>query len=205
MSLLLFLKILEYTTAIIATIKYKKFASKFTGLFLFYLWFICLIETLSPILAKNGFPRQATYSIYTFFEFNILFLMYLSITKVKFTKMVIKLFLITTNIVFFIEMFRQGVSLNPSITIVVGSISISIVLILYLKEFLYSDKILNYSRSLYFWITIGSLVYYLGSVPFQAITNYLENRDLYFLQISLAIFAQICAIIGFLWSKKEAK
>ena len=76
---------------------------------------------------------------------------------------------------------------------------------LYLKEFLYSDKILNYSRSLYFWITLGSLVYYLGSVPFQAMTNYLKNRDLIYLQISLAVFAQVCVIIGFLWSKKETK
>ena len=89
MSILFYFKLIEYTSAIIATIKYKKFASRFTALFLFYLWFICLIETLSPILAENGFPRQTTYTIYTFFEFNVLFLMYLSIIKVEFTKKVI--------------------------------------------------------------------------------------------------------------------
>jgi hypothetical protein len=205
MSLLLFLKILEYTSAIIATIKYKKFASRFTALFLFYLWFICVVETLSPLIRGSGFSNGSLFTIFTFFEFNILFLMYLSITKVKTTKQLLKLFILITNLVLFSEIYIQGIDQWPSVATVVGSILISIILILYLKEFLYSDKILNYSRSIYFWITLGSLVYYLGSIPFQAIINYLENRDLHFLQISLAIFAQSCVIIGFLWSKKETK
>ncbi|PHR73604.1 MAG: hypothetical protein COA67_02435 [Lutibacter sp.] len=205
MSLILLLKILEYTSAIIATIKYKKFASKFTTYFLIYLWIICLTETLSPQVSKYGFSVNGLYTIYTFFEFNLLFLMYLSITKVEFYKKLIKLFITITNLVFFFEVYKYGLTMWASNTSVVGSILLSIILILYLKEFLYSDKILNYSKSLYFWITLGSLVYYLGSIPFQAIINYLENRDLYFLQISLAIFAQSCVIIGFLWSKKETK
>lgn len=205
MNLLLTLKILEYTSAIIATIKFRKFASKFTTYFLIYLWIICLVETLSPIIRGTGFPITALYSIYTFFEFNLLFLMYNSITKVEFTKKLTILFVVITTLSLFTEVYIQGIDQWVSITIVVGSILISIILILYLKEFLYSDKILNYSKSIYFWITLGSLVYYLGSIPFQAIINYLENRDLYFLQISLAIFAQSCVIIGFLWSKKEIK
>ena len=205
MSLILVLKLLEFCSATIATIMYKRFASRFTALFLIYLWFICLVETLSPIVNEYGFSRNALYTVFTFFEFNVLLLMYLSITKVNFTKKLTKLFLLLTNLVLLFEIFTQGINQWPSVTTVVGSILISIILILYLKEFLYSDKILNYSRSLYFWITLGSLVYYLGSIPFQAIINYLENRDLYFLQISLAIFAQSCVIIGFLWSKKETK
>lgn len=196
---------LELISAIIGTINYKKFASKYTAYFLFFLWYIVLAETTSVILKKYGYSNTWIYVIYTFLEFNILLLMYKSITKLKFTKKLILLFIVLINIIYFIEVYKQGFTINTSITTVVGSIFLSIVLILYLKEFLYSDKILNYSRSLYFWITLGSLVYYLGSVPFQAMTNYLKNRDLIYLQISLAVFAQVCVIIGFLWSKKETK
>ena len=196
---------LEYISAIIATVFYKKFASRFTALFLFYLWYIVFTETASFIIRDYGYRVTWLYVIFCFFEFNLLFLMYLSITKVEFTKKLTKLFMFITNIVFFFEIYINGVYHWPSITTVVGSISISIILILYLKEFLYSDKILNYSKSIYFWITLGSLVYYLGSIPYQAIVSYLKNRDLHFLQISLAVFAQLCVIIGFLWSKKETK
>lgn len=196
---------LEYISAITGTIFYKKFSSKFTAILLAYLWMICLTETLSSEVSKYGFTVNALYTLYTFFEFNLLFLMYLTLTKVKTNQKLIKFFILITNTVFAFEIFKQGINNWPSITTVVGSVLISVILILYLKEFLYSDKILNYSRSLYFWVTLGSLVYYLGSIPFQAIINYLENRDLYFLQISLAIFAQSCVIIGFLWSKKEIK
>ncbi|MGK0308250.1 MAG: hypothetical protein ACI8RP_001209 [Urechidicola sp.] len=196
---------LELISAIIGTINYKKFASKYTAYFLFFLWYIVLAETTSVILKKYGYSNTWIYVVYTFLEFNILLLMYKSITKLKFTKKIILLFIVLINIIYFIEVYKQGFTINTSITTVVGSIFLSIVLILYLKEFLYSDKILNYSRSLYFWITLGSLVYYLGSVPFQAMTNYLKNRDLIYLQISLAVFAQVCVIIGFLWSKKETK
>ena len=196
---------LELISAIIGTINYKKFASKYTAYFLFFLWYIVLAETTSVILKKYGYSNTWIYVVYTFLEFNILLLMYKSITKLKFTKKIILLFIVLINIIYFIEVYKQGLTINTSITTVVGSIFLSIVLILYLKEFLYSDKILNYSRSLYFWITLGSLVYYLGSVPFQAMTNYLKNRNLIYLQISLAVFAQVCVIIGFLWSKKETK
>jgi|TARA_B110000908_G_C10240489_1_gene445790 hypothetical protein len=196
---------LELISAIIGTINYKKFASKYTAYFLFFLWYIVLAETTSVILKKYGYSNTWIYVVYTFLEFNILLLMYKSITKLKFIKKIILLFIVLINIIYFIEVYKQGFTINTSITTVVGSIFLSIVLILYLKEFLYSDKILNYSRSLYFWITLGSLVYYLGSVPFQAMTNYLKNRDLIYLQISLAVFAQVCVIIGFLWSKKETK
>jgi|TARA_B110000090_G_scaffold12427_1_gene12439 hypothetical protein len=196
---------LELISAIIGTINYKKFASKYTAYFLFFLWYIVLAETTSVILKKYGYSNTWIYVVYTFLEFNILLLMYKSITKLKFTKKIILLFIVLINIIYFVEVYKQGLTINTSITTVVGSIFLSIVLILYLKEFLYSDKILNYSRSLYFWITLGSLVYYLGSVPFQAMTNYLKNRDLIYLQISLAVFAQVCVIIGFLWSKKETK
>lgn len=196
---------LELISAIIGTLNYKKFASKYTAYFLFFLWYIVLAETASIILKNYGYSNTWIYVIYTFLEFNILLLMYKSITKLKFTKKLILLFIVLINIIYFIEVYKQGFTINTSITTVVGSIFLSIVLILYLKEFLYSDKILNYSRSLYFWITLGSLVYYLGTVPFQAMTNYLKNRDLIYLQISLAVFAQVCVIIGFLWSKKETK
>ncbi len=203
--MILFFIALEYISAIVATIKYKKFASKFTALLLFFLWYIAITETSSRIIKSYGHKSTWLYVIYTFVEFNILFLMYHSLTKVKSTKIIIKLFIVIINIIYFIEVYNKGFVWNMTSTVVVGSILISIVLILYLKEFLYSDKILNYSRSFYFWVTIGPLVYYLGSIPFQAITNYLENRNLFYLQISLAVFSQVCIIIGFLWSKKEVK
>lgn len=201
-SVLIFL---EYATAIVGSIFYKKFASRFTALFLCYLWYIVLTETYSSyvLYSSSQASTRWIFVIYTFVEFNMLFLMYYSITKVKLTKKIITVFLIIVNIIYFAEVFSSGFLKHASITTVVGSIFLSLVLIFYLIEFLYSDKILNYSRSLYFWVTIGSLVYYLGSIPYQAIINYLKNSNLTFLQIGLAIFAQTCVLIGFLWSKKE--
>lgn len=202
----IYLIALEYLTAIIAAIYYNKFASKYTALLVFLLWYICINETVSFVMTTYGFRKGWLYFIYTFFEFNTYFLMYYSITKVASTKKIITLFALIFNLIYIAEIIKYGIYLNSStVSLIVGSLFISIVLILYLKEFLYSDKILNYSKSFYFWVTIGALVYYLGSIPFQAIIPYLKNRNLYFIQYFLAISIEICIIIGFLWSKRETK
>jgi len=197
---------IEYLAAIIATVYYKKFASKYTALLVFLLWYTCVTETTSHILTAYGHRKGWLYFIYVFFEFNTYLLMYYSITKIAFTKKIIKIFMLIFNLIYLFEILKYGVYYNTStVSVVVGSFFLSIVLILYLKEFLYSDKILNYSRSLYFWTTIGALVYYLGSIPFQAIIPYLKNRNLYFIQYFLGLFSLFSIIIGFLWSKRETK
>lgn len=196
---------IEFTTAIIALLTYKKSPNNYRCYLLFFLWITFLVELSAHILGLYKYRIAWVYNIYTFFEFNLLFLMYLSITKEKITKKIIISFAVILNIVCVISLFIYGFYIGNNIPVVLGALFVSVVLLLYIKEFLNSNKILNYNKSLYFWVSVGMLVYYLGSMPFQAIINYLDGRSLYFLQISLGIFTQACVIIGLLWSRKEVE
>jgi hypothetical protein len=98
-----------------------------------------------------------------------------------------------------------------SISSASGSILMSVILFLFFRELLVSNKIVNYKRDLSFWISFGLLVYYLGSTPAVSLLNFLSKssairiEDFEFIHFYLALFMQSCFIFGILWSQKKVK
>jgi hypothetical protein len=195
---------LEFIVAIIATIFYKKIPLNFRRYFLSYLYIICLVEISGHFIKKAGLSNTWVYNTYTFFEFNLIFLMYYSITKDKLTKNIIKIFAIVLNLTAIFSIVYFGIHKYISLSVVVGSFFVTTILLLYLKEFINSDKILNYTRSIYFWLTVGLLVYYFGSIPFQTVIDMNISENLRVIQFSLGVFSYLSIIIGLIWSQKEA-
>ncbi|AOW21423.1 hypothetical protein LPB138_12360 [Urechidicola croceus] len=168
--------------------------------FLAYLWITVFVELIGFSLLKSG--NAWVYNIYTFFEFNLIGLIYLKLSQEKSTRNVVKLTFIIFNIIYFASFYYKDLQ---SYTVIIGSFIASVIFMLYLKEFLNSNKLLNYGKTLSFWVTVGLLVYYLGTIPFQTVLKDLLVRDLFNIQILLTFFAHCCFIIGLIWSQKETK
>ena len=169
----------ELLAAIVGTIffyKYKKTPLKY---FLFLLWYIVLTEQLSKYAGRTGFLIFYTdengnhyttwfYNLLRFVTFNTLFYVYYkSLLTLKFKKW-IKLFTIIYLFVFIINwIFLQDfIKERSEIPRILGSLFLIITIIFYLIELLRSEKILVFHRTLHFWVSVGLLLFYSGTIPF---------------------------------------
>lgn len=193
--------IIQFTTLVVVSLRYKKLKSKFTLFFALFIYVTCLVESIGLVYWKVlRLPSAEIYNIYTFFEFNLVTLMYLSIIKQAKSLKLIKILNIAFNTFYIISFFYIPFK---EYSVIIESLVLSIFFIAYLRELLLSDKILNYKTLLPFWITCGFLIFYLSSIPFQIIRSSLANRNLFFIQMFLIYIMHTAFIYGLLWSKKE--
>jgi vacuolar-type H+-ATPase subunit I/STV1 len=95
----------------------------------------------------------------------------------------------------------------PEIPHVLGSIFLIISILFYFIELLKSEKILVFHRLLLFWISVGLILFYAGTIPFMLKWNgYMlipGVHDLFLIVYILAITMYLIFSFGFIWSKKE--
>lgn len=194
---------------------YTKRIDKKIKHFLWYLFFTFLLGIISEILFIYGQKNLYVYNTLTLLEFNVLFLLYNKISQEKITKAAIKYGSIVFNIIYICSTFYYlSTSLFLEkyniISTASGSILVSVVLFLFLREFLISNKIVNYTKTLSFWITFGLFIYYLGTTPAVSLLNFLSKEsniieDFTNIQFYLSVFMHSCFIFGVLWSQNKVK
>lgn len=89
---------------------------------------------------------------------------------------------------------------STSIANMVGAIILAFMIVLYYLEILFSEKVLYIKRDVFFWFTVGALLYYTGNIPFELMLNYnLETYTaIYYINFFLCIIFYFCFILGFL-------
>lgn len=207
--------ILSFISALIYAIFYfKKSFEIDLKYFSAYLFFMFSFEMIASYVKHKGYDNLWVYNSLIFLEFNCLFFFSREILDSKKTKKIILNIIIIFNIIYFssnlISLDNYLTKYN-SLASISGSFLITIVLFLFYKDFLDSNRILNYKKSLSFWIAFGLLFYYLGTIPFTSIINFLSAipREIksYFIkiQVFLSLFMHSCFIFGILWSRKQVK
>lgn len=192
--------IVELVTVILAILFFKKYQSKVYMYFLSYVLLVFIVEFIGFILKKMDIYNYWMYHIYSFFEFNLIAVIYYHLTKDRGSHRSIQYLILGFNAIYFYSFIN--IELQKYI-VVLGSVIVSVFLILYLKELLNSDKIINFKKDFSFWITVGFLLYYLTTIPFQTVyLSGLKSRELFYIQIIITIITHSCFIYGLLWSKK---
>jgi hypothetical protein len=190
----------EYASLILSLIfitKYK--AYYFYKYFILYLCSIVVFGYLSgTVFYGNG---RAVLNIFTFFEFNFLALIYFNLLKDKKALRLVKILILTFNIIYFSSFYFSALE---SYTVVVEGMVNMVFVVLYFKELLNSEKILNYKKLLPFWISVGFLIFYLSSIPFFTLlyTNLIDNKIMFPILFSLIIVFHLCFIYGLVTCKK---
>jgi len=161
-----------------------------------------LLILVFEYLIGNFFQKNNLniYNIYTFFEFNLVSIIYFNLNKEKVSRLIISYLIGVFNIIYFLSFYFL---LLQKYTVTIGALTVSVFMVLYLKELLNSNKIIDYKRDLPFWITVGMLFYYLCTIPFLALVYIgLEGHLLFYIINIITIITHLCFIYGLLWSKK---
>ncbi|MGG8496684.1 hypothetical protein ACQY1Q_09720 [Tenacibaculum sp. TC6] len=182
-------------------------------LFVAYLFLICSFDLFALWIRVCGGNTSPLYNLLTIFEFNVLFLMYGEVSRDVGARLLrdINLFIFNVSVILTSFYFGRVVFLDKfnNVLPVIGALQISVLLMLFLREFLLSEEILNYKRSIYFWITTGLLLYYLGTLPLTVFFSFMKVGGsfvlVYKVQNALTILMHICFIIGGLWSWNKDK
>lgn len=180
--------------------------------FIVFLFCMFIFDVYGMLFLKYGY-NNAFYNLLSLLEFNLLFLFYKKNSENNLTKLSINRLTILYGLIYFLSSLYYGIDVLSirynTIAPVFGAAFIGVVLMLYLREFLLSEKVLNYKRNVCFWITTGLLLYYLGTMPLTALFNFMKPGSsflsLYNILYILTIAMHSCFLIGLIWSWKRVK
>jgi len=131
---------------------------------------------------------------------------FLSKLKLRKTRTLVKVLLLFFGIYSLIDFtfFNSLIYDLPSRGIILGSLFVVATFFVYLAELLKSDAIFTFQKSLFFWITIGVLIFYLGLLPVLVIAEMIVWQGIFkYIVLALNFSMNLCFIIGFVVSKKE--
>ncbi len=209
----------ELIASISGTVYFYKYKNTPLKYFLFLLWYITITEftrwyasehNVLGFFDENGrHYNHWFYNLLSMVTFFTLFYIYLKSISVKRYQKWIKLFIgiyLGLNLInwLFIQNFAFEMSETPR---VIGSIFLILTILFYFIELLRSEKIVAFHRLLLFWISVGLLLYYTGTIPFALKYNGYALipgiHELFLIIYVLAIIMYLTFTFGFIWSKKE--
>lgn len=190
----------QVVAALLVLLTKRSLKTKFMFYLRIILVFTAIVELTGFIIrTKEGNPFNL-YFIFTGLIFILITLMYSDIIN-HFEKLrVVKLLTIFLLVVFGVTFFYP---ITFTYLIILGAFNTSLYAFLYLRQLLMTDEILNYKELLPFWVSVGFLAFYLPSIPFFSILNYMKTRGLFFILSILVILMNTLIIYGLLCSKKE--
>ena len=200
--------LLYLTTLIVGVSKYSKIKNSLNlKLFLIFIGYSFLTEISAVILGVflgiNTFPIYNTWILVNQFFFFFFFINLLQNSFKKYiVKFIIGLYALFTLIAisFYSNFSGSYLSMND----IIGSILIVIVILMYFSELLQSDKILNINKSIYFWISLGVLLFNIGFIPVNIFAEFISFNGVFnIVAIFLNVLMAGCFITGFIVSKKE--
>ncbi|WP_343328769.1 hypothetical protein [Polaribacter staleyi] len=206
MKLTTLIPFIYLSTAIVGMFFLKKYSSPYFKYFLGYVITVVVFDLMARVVNFYGYPTLGLYNIYTFFEYNLVALIYFKLTKEAVSHNCIKYLMIFFNIIYLFSFIFKPIE---KYTVLFGALIVCLFMVFYLKELLQSDKIINFQKSLPFWITIAFLLYYLTTIPFYTalyvtgIESRKEGVMLFNVQRIIIILTHFCFIGGLIWSSKE--
>lgn len=91
----------------------------------------------------------------------------------------------------------------------IGNIFLLLLVLQFFIRFVKSDELLHYRESNMFWVSLGILFFYVGSLPFYGIRNtlYHQYRDFFYvywyIQYCLNYLMYTCFAISFIWGRPK--
>ncbi len=204
------IKYIALASAIVGTIGYPKYAVGKGKYFLFALWFIAITEFSYRFVYYKILDGK--HSIYFISNIHYLIigsfylLWYRSLIPSKRKRKIIVLFLICYLLFFVLNTLLWEPFLTvQTYTFVVAALFVITSIFFYFNEILQTEKILKFERSVYFWFTVGILIFWVPYIPLKLTSTYFEFKGaLYSLSIfTLNFLMHLFFIIGVIWSQKK--
>lgn len=211
----LLLNVFELLAAITAMLHWKKIKHSYWKWFAIYLVIIVATEIFAEYVGYYLKNRELNAAINIYFSIPLQFLFffwlfykcfeYSNKKKWPVTGMVIYLLSILVDQLFFKEQKLWFFSFSY----VTGNIILLLLTLSFFLDFIRSDQVLNYRNSRMFWISIGLLGFYLGSLPLYGVWNTLAKNyhavfNTYWMVVTnLNYLMYLSFAISFIWGKQK--
>lgn len=87
---------------------------------------------------------------------------------------------------------------------IIGQLLVVVSVIIYLAQLLNSNEIINIQKSLFFWISLGVLIFDIVLIPVFVIGELIDWQGIFeYIIFGANIILSLCFITGFIVSKKE--
>jgi hypothetical protein len=200
--------ILYLTVICFGIINYNKIrGSLYLKLFLIFITYSLITEILGYIFGVI-FKRNSffIYNTWNFINNYFFFFFFLGILGNGLKKQLLKFLILSYTVLSIIDLlfFTSFVENSMNVNIIIGSIIIVIAVLMYLTNLLENDTILYFKNSMFFWISLGVLLFNIGFVPVFVVAEFIEYKGAYrYISFALNILMNLIFIIGFIVSKKE--
>lgn len=192
----------------VAIAHYKKITGTKMMYFLYILFLGLVAESIGYYVGfysnyKNTFPIYNLHYLLSFTAYFCLFRFYIQ-SKIK-KRIVLGIFISFLLFVFYNYFFTYPTILKYQLnSVMYGDICMIIVILIYLLDLFQGELILNIKNVLLFWVSIGNLLFLVGSLPVGVFSVYFNYNGIWDYTIfTLNIIMHICFIIGFLFSKRK--
>lgn len=198
-------------TSIVGLLNWAKLPNYKSKLFLASIFLSAFTEFLGVYFTKwTGLLNYYVFNFYIFILFALYYYILASIIKRYFYKIIASLFIflyflaILTSIIIFKKELGLGIF---SEIYVLGVLFFIILSILYLLEFFNSNKVLNYSKTIFFWFVLGVLLFHVPFLPFMLSLEWFlieYTTSIYSIIIFiLSLIMNVCFVTGFIWTEKK--
>jgi len=183
-------------------------------LLLLYFGFIVLAETIGKYLVTNKFFDYSKYWFAYFvipLEFFFWYWFFYQHFKKKNEKLIIKTGMLLLAISFIVEwlFFYDSKAVFISLSYTLGNLILLLIILMYFKSLIHTERILTFDKELEFWICCGLLLFYLGTFPMFGLYNYFLNnypqelRIYYVVMLVLNSLMYLLFSFGMLWTKPK--
>lgn len=206
-----FSTLVQFVAALIASLFFYKYRNSFLKYFLVYLWITFIFEITAFLLRKYDIVNNnsAIYNVYSVLSFFYLFSIFIKAIHDQQKKNILKAACLLYFIILVAAGFYENYLLEPQI---ISYVFAELILILgigfYLVEILKSEKALYANKTLLFWISLGLLLFSVGTIPFTIVMSYYTLLEasihrVFAINFILIIIQNICFIIGFIKADKN--
>lgn len=209
------LNTMEFLACFTGFLYFRKIKNSHWKFFPFYLGFIFLIEMTAKWAQRDLSNIQFVLNLYKYVGIPIQFLFFFWIFFKHDQQKDYKTWSFTALLIYVIsfifdEFFMKGgVYWFNSISYTCGNIVLLVLIIRYFYHLTKSNELLYFREKQMFWVCLGLLIFYLGTMPYFGLYNTLRNNypalfKLYWhLQMALNICMYACFSISFIWSKSK--
>jgi hypothetical protein len=174
------LNLFELMACVTGFIYWKKIRSSYWRLFPIYLLVIVCVEVLGAF-TEGDF----NINLYSYFGIPIQFLFFFWLFHQYFKPLPPVIWSIIATAVYIISLVTELIFLRnetlffSSLSYTVGNVMLAILVLIFFSRFISSEKILGFKSDMMFWVSLGLLIFYLGSLPFYGLYNTIRDDTKY--------------------------
>jgi hypothetical protein len=205
---------MEGVAAITGFLYWKKIKNRYWKWFPVYLGIIFLTELYGEYLFTVRNNQHLNGILYTYWAIPLQFLFFCWLFYRYFENSAYRWWPLVCAFIYLLAWVADMTLLKnvsfafTSFSYMMGNIILLLHIILFFTRFSASNDILHYWQSQMFWVSIGLLVFYLGSLPFFGLWNNIRHYKVLFnnywkVQMYMGCMMYGFFAISFIWNKKN--